>query len=67
MDFNNHKWFDYDTMCNIFYRRNEEIAKEPMDYLLALVAPDRKGGTENTIKYFKQYNKDWKKKLIIIN
>ena len=66
MDFKNHKWFDYLTICGIYYSRNEEIAKEPLDYLLALVAPDRKGGTENTIRHFKRYHPNWEFKLIII-
>ncbi|KKM16481.1 hypothetical protein LCGC14_1685330 [marine sediment metagenome] len=66
MDFNNHPWFEYYIMTQIFYARNEEIAKEPLDYLIALVSPDRKGGTENTIKHFKRHHKDWEKKLIII-
>ena len=66
MDFNNHPWFEYYIMTHIFYARNEEIAKEPLDYLIALVSPDRKGGTENTIKHFKRHHKDWEKKLIII-
>ena len=66
MDFKNHKWFDWFTMCTIFYDRNEEIAKEPLDYLIALVTPDRKGGTENTIRHFRRLHKDWKDKLIIL-
>ena len=66
MDFNAHKWFDYLTICNIYYSRNEEIAKEPLDYLVALVTPDRKGGTENTIRHFRRLHKDWEEKLIII-
>ena len=66
MDFKNHRWFPYLTMCQIFYDRNEEIAKEPLDYLIALVAPDRKGGTENTIRHFRRLHKDWKDKLIIL-
>jgi len=66
MDFKNHKRFPYLTMCGIFYSRNEEIAKEPLDYLIALVAPDRKGGTENTIRHFRRLHKDWKDKLVII-
>ena len=66
MDFKNHKWFDWFTMCTIFYDRNEEIAKEPLDYLIALVAPDRKGGTENTIRHFRRLHKDWMIKLIIL-
>ena len=35
------------------YARNKQIALES-DYLIALVAPDRRGGTESTIKYFKE-------------
>jgi len=66
MDFKNHRWFDYYIMTGIFYKRDEEIAKEPMDYLLALVAPNRIGGTEKTINYFKRHNKNWYEKLIII-
>ena len=66
MDFKNHRWFDYYTMVRIFYKRNEEIVKEPLDYLIALVTPNRKGGTENTIKHFKRYHKDWEEKLIIL-
>jgi len=66
LDFNNHRWFYWDEMVQMFYDRNEEIAKEPLDYLIALVASDRKGGTENTIKHFKRLHKDWKDKLIII-
>ena len=64
--FNNHRHFDYYVMCGIFYKRNEEIAKEPLDYLIALVASDRTGGTENTIRHFKRLHKDWKEKLIIL-
>lgn len=56
-------YYDY---VNAYYRRNEEIAKEPLDYLIAIVAEDRKGGTENTIKHFKKYHEDWEKKLILI-
>ena len=59
-------FYDYYTFCKICYARNEEIAKEPLDYLIALVAPDRKGGTENTIRHFKRYHKDWKNKLILL-
>ena len=58
--------YDYWTFVGICYARNEEIAKEPLDYLIALVAPDRKGGTENTIKHFKRLHKDWEDKLIIL-
>ena len=66
MDFKNHRWFPYLEMVQIFYDRNEEIAKEPLDYLIALVTPYRTGGTENTIKHFKRLHKDWKEKLIIL-
>lgn len=66
MDFKNHRWFPYLEMVQIFYDRNEEIAKEPLDYLIALVASDRKGGAENTIRHFKRLHKDWKEKLILI-
>lgn len=58
--------YDYYTFCKICYARNEEVAKEPLDFLIALVSDDRTGGTENTIKYFKRYHKDWKDKLIIL-
>jgi len=57
---------DYYEFCRVCYDRNEEIAKEPLDYLIALVTPDRTGGTENTIKHFKRLHKDWKKKLILL-
>ena len=40
-----------------YYERNKKIA-EASDHLIALVAPDRKGGTENTINYFKKSGKD---------
>jgi len=66
MDFKNHRWFNYFNMCNIFYKRDKEIVKEPLDYLIALVAPDRTGGTEYTITQFKKYHKDWEDKLIIL-
>ena len=36
-----------------FYERNRQIAWFS-DYLIALVAPNRQGGTENTIKHFKE-------------
>lgn len=34
-----------------YYKRNKEIAKFAVDGIYAFVAPDRKGGTENTIKH----------------
>jgi len=39
-----------------YYERNKQIA-EYCNILIALVSSDRKGGTENTIKYAKQLNK----------
>lgn len=58
---------DYYKFTEICYDRNEEIVREPLDYLIALVACDRTGGTENTIKHFRRlYYKDWKEKLIIL-
>ena len=36
---------------NAFYARNKQIA-DYVDVLVTLRAPDKKGGTENTIKYF---------------
>lgn len=47
----------YFQMCNAYFHRNEKIAKY-CDVLLALPSPERKGGTENTIKYAKKYNKE---------
>ena len=48
------------------YARNKLIAIES-DYLIALVASDRKGGTENTIKYFVEYySSTWKENLEIL-
>lgn len=44
--------FDYAARC---YARNTLIADES-DRLIACVAPDRKGGTEDTIKKFRKYN-----------
>ena len=43
----------YAVIC---YERNTKIA-EDSDILIAMVAPDRKGGTEDTIKKFKRYKK----------
>ncbi len=58
---------DYFMFTKVCYKRNEEIVEEPLDYLIALVACDRTGGTENTIKHFRRlYYKDWKEKLIIL-
>ena len=41
----------YHEFVKAFFSRNKQIA-EYSDMLIALVAPDRKGGTENTIKHF---------------
>lgn len=49
-----------------YYERNQRIALES-DHLIALVAPDRRGGTENTINYFKERNLlTWKDFLEIL-
>jgi len=42
---------EYYKRVNAYYARNKEIANYS-DILIAVVAPDRKGGTENTIKHF---------------
>lgn len=51
------RWIKYKywevTKAN--YARNELIAKN-CTHLIALVSPDRKGGTENTIKHFKKHH-----------
>ncbi len=66
IDAKNSGFVNYFTFCIMCYNRNEEIAKEPLNYLVAIVASDRKGGTESTIGYFKKHHKDWEKKLILI-
>lgn len=48
-----------------FHRRNELIALES-EHLIALVAPSRKGGTENTIRYFKEHKFNWRSLLEIL-
>ncbi len=40
-----------------YYARNKKIA-ENVDVLYAFVAPDRKGGTENTIGYAEELGKE---------
>ncbi len=65
-DIDTNDMYGYYEFCDICYARNEEIAKEPLNYLIAIVASDRTGGTENTIKHFKRLHKDWKGKLIIL-
>lgn len=47
------KTYPQQDIVKAMYARNKQIALES-DYLIALVAPDRKGGTENTIHYFKE-------------
>lgn len=49
---NPQKW-DY---AKIMFDRNTTVAQDS-DVLIALVAPDRKGGTEDTIKKFKKFHK----------
>jgi len=43
-------------ITDAYYARNKQIA-EACDILVAFVASDRKGGTENTIKYAKKLGK----------
>jgi len=53
-------------MVRAYYARNKLIATHS-DHLVALVAPDRKGGTENTIQYFKKrWCMSWRQKLEIL-
>lgn len=56
----------YDEFTRMCYARNEEIAKEKLDYLFCLVARDRTGGTEHTIEMFKKHHYDWEEKLILV-
>lgn len=46
--------YKYHEIVKANYARNMRIAVHS-DHLIALVAPDRKGGTENTIEYFKRH------------
>lgn len=56
----------YHEIVKANYARNKLIAAYS-DYLIALVAPDRRGGTENTINYFKaRWVLSWKEKLEIL-
>jgi len=48
---------NYGEAVQRYYARNRKIA-EDCDILVALVANDRKGGTENTIKYAMQLGKE---------
>jgi len=43
-------------MVQRYYDRNKKIAQE-CDIMYAFVSPDRKGGTENTIKYAQELGK----------
>jgi hypothetical protein len=43
--------------ARINYDRNTDIARDS-DILIAVVARDRKGGTEDTIKKYKKFKKD---------
>jgi hypothetical protein len=43
----------YFERCDAYYARNKKIANNS-DILIAMVAKNRKGGTENTIKHFLQ-------------
>lgn len=54
-------YFDYYKRVQAYYDRNRLIA-EDCNFLLAMVAEDRKGGTENTIKHAN----DLGKKVILI-
>jgi hypothetical protein len=46
-------YFPYGHNVDDYYLRNERVARES-DKLIACVAPDRKGGTEDTIRRFKR-------------
>jgi hypothetical protein len=54
-------WDNFGRMAGL--RRNTDIAAES-DVLIACVAHDRKGGTEDTIKKFKKFHPDGE--LIIV-
>jgi hypothetical protein len=56
------KW-DY---ANMFYARNTLIARDS-DLIIACVTPERKGGTEDTIKKFRKKFKDQGKDMMFIN
>lgn len=50
------KELTYYEKCDVYYARNKQIA-DYVDKLVVLRAPDHKGGTENTIKYFLERKK----------
>ena len=43
--------------AKVNYERNTTVAKDS-DIIIATVSPDRKGGTEDTIRKFKRFGKD---------
>lgn len=47
----------YIETVEAYYARNKLIAQDS-NFIIAMVAPDRTGGTENTIKYTKELGKD---------
>lgn len=51
------------AFTKVAYERNERIAKSS-DILIAVVAKDRKGGTENTIQHFCKKHKKTEQQLI---
>lgn len=51
------KRYAYHEVVKAMYARNLLIAQNS-DHLIALVAPDRKGGTENTIGFFKNTHQE---------
>lgn len=48
-------YFPYGHEVQDYFDRNELIARDS-DILIACVAPDRRGGTENCIQHFKRLN-----------
>ena len=48
------------------YARNKLIARDSTHVLIACVSEDRTGGTENTIEWFRKYNKNGARKLILV-
>lgn len=60
------KTYTQEEIRRAMYARNSQIAFES-ECLIALVAPDRRGGTENTIEHFKKYKPTtWGKSLEIL-
>jgi len=52
-----HNVKDYYDACNRYYNRNKMIVERAKDGIYAFVADNRKGGTENTIKYAQKLNR----------